>query len=482
MSSFVSRSLVLLAARLMNQGLLILSPMLLVRLLTVAEYGRYRQFMAAAMLLISTASFSIASNLNYFVARTPELMARYVTNSCLLLALTSGLAALAVVVGHPLLLPQDAAGSWPLLALFVAAYLNFDLLQAFWLAQKQSKLVLYYSLGVTTLRIGAVVGAAAWFHDARAVVLVMAAVETAKMLSLFVFLRAKGLLVAQVDRVALYEQVRFVVPFGIGSALYGLNDNVGKVLVSNMLSPEALAIYTIAAHQIPLIPIFNAAVTDVLFPDMVQRSRRDPRNGLRLWGRGAVVLFLLVCPSWALMTYFAEPVIRVLFTDAYVSATPYFQVLTLLLLRNCFSFSTALRSLAHNRPFILANTVGIALNLAVALALIPTLGLWAPTLGLLISQYWGSLYLARRVLVVYGISIGELLDWASLWRIVMATAVAFAALLACRSLVGQPLAGAVLGIGAFVLVYFGLLWRMRITEFAYLWDGLRRTLAPAARP
>jgi O-antigen/teichoic acid export membrane protein len=182
------------------------------------------------------------------------------------------------------------------------------------------------------------------------------------------------------------------------------------------------------------------------------------------------------------MTYYAEPVIRILFTNAYVSATPYFQVLMLLLLRNCFSFSTALRSLAHNQPFILANTVGIALNLAITLTLIPTLGLWAPTLGLLISQYWGSFYLARRVLVVYGISTRELLDWGSLWRIVMATAVAFAALLTCRSLVGQPLGGAVLGIGAFVLVYLGLLWRMRITEFAYLWDGLRRTLAPAARP
>ena len=482
MSSFASRSLVLLTARLMNQGLLILSPMLLVRLLTVAEYGRYRQFMAAAMLLISTASFSIASNLNFFVARTPELKSRYITNSCLLLALTSGLAVLAVVVGHPLLLPQDAAAGWPLLALFVAAYLNFDLLQAYWLAQKRSKLVLYYSLGVTILRIGAVVGAAAWFHDARAVVLVMAAVETAKMLALFAFLRAKGLLVAQVDRGALYEQFRFVVPFGIGSALYGLNDNVGKVLVSNSLSVEALAIYTIAAHQIPLIPIFNAAVTDVLFPDMVQRSRRDPRLGLQLWGRGTVVLFMLVCPSWVLLTYFAEPMIRILFTDAYVGATPYFQALMLLLLRNCFSFSTALRSLGHNRPFIVANAVGIALNLAIALAFLPTLGLWAPTIGLLISQFWIMFYLARRVLVVYGLSIPELLAWGSLGRIVMATAVAFAPLLACTSLIGQPLGGAVLGIAAFGLVYLGLLSRMRITEFAYLWDGLRRMLAPAVRP
>ena len=50
MSSFVSRGAVLASARLLNQALALLSPLLLVRLLDIVEYGRYRQFMATAML------------------------------------------------------------------------------------------------------------------------------------------------------------------------------------------------------------------------------------------------------------------------------------------------------------------------------------------------------------------------------------------------------------------------------------------------
>ena len=44
MTSIVSGGAVLASARLLNQALALLSPLLLVRLLEISEYGRYRQF------------------------------------------------------------------------------------------------------------------------------------------------------------------------------------------------------------------------------------------------------------------------------------------------------------------------------------------------------------------------------------------------------------------------------------------------------
>ena len=49
------------SARLLNQALALLSPLLLVRLLDIAEYGRYRQFMATAMLITSLAGFALSA-------------------------------------------------------------------------------------------------------------------------------------------------------------------------------------------------------------------------------------------------------------------------------------------------------------------------------------------------------------------------------------------------------------------------------------
>ena len=85
MSSFVSRGAVLASARLLNQALALLSPLLLVRMLDIAEYGRYRQFMATAMFITSLAGFALSANLNYLIARSPERQAVDITNTCLLM-------------------------------------------------------------------------------------------------------------------------------------------------------------------------------------------------------------------------------------------------------------------------------------------------------------------------------------------------------------------------------------------------------------
>ena len=85
MSSFVSRGAVLASARLLNQALALLSPLLLVRLLEISEYGRYRQFMATAMFITSLAGFALSANLNYLIARSPERQPVDITNTCMLM-------------------------------------------------------------------------------------------------------------------------------------------------------------------------------------------------------------------------------------------------------------------------------------------------------------------------------------------------------------------------------------------------------------
>ena len=56
-------------------------------------------------------------------------------------------------------------------------------------------------------------------------------------------------------------------------------------------------------------------------------------------------------PAWVLLSYFAEPLISLAFTDAYVAATPLFQVFLLLMLRQCFQYSTLLRAVEDNASF-----------------------------------------------------------------------------------------------------------------------------------
>jgi len=452
MSSFVSRGAVLASARLLNQVLALLSPLLLVRLLEISEYGRYRQFMATAMFITSLAGFALSANLNYLIARSPERQAVDVTNTCLLMLAVSVVSSLVVVVARQWIVPPEIESSWALLAMYVFMFLNLEVLVSYWLAHRQSVQVMGYTLAITVWRIATLVVATVWLRDVELIFVTIVCAEALKNLWIYVWLRRRGLLVFRWDSGAMREQVRLVAPLGAGSVLYKLND-FGKVVVANQLGPVPLAIYTTAAYQVPLVNIVQGALADVIFPDMVKRSTRDPALGLLLWKRAQVLIFAAICPAWVLLTYWAEPIVRLLFTDAYIAAVPYFQVFLLLMVRQCFQFSTPLRSVADNASFAHANLIALIINAGLIITLMPKFGLWGPTLGLVIGQSWTSIYLGKRVLTRYGLPLSELCQWGKLGLALAASLAAIAALHASQLYLPHTPAGMLAGLALFTLVY-----------------------------
>jgi O-antigen/teichoic acid export membrane protein len=476
MSSFVSRGAVLASARLLNQALALLSPLLLVRLLEMGEYGRYRQFMATAMFITSLAGFALSTNLNYLIARSPERQSVDITNACLLMLGVSTISALLVVAFQTWLVPPEIAGSWLLLAVYVFLFLNLEVLVAYWLAHGQSVPVMGYTLAITVWRIVTLLAATYWLRDVELIFVTLIWAEALKNLWIYIYLRRRGLLVFRWDAAAMREQVRLVIPLGAGSALYKLND-FGKVVVGNQMGPLPLAIYTTAAYQVPLVNIVQGALADVIFPDMVRRSKHDPRQGLLLWKRAQVLIFAVICPAWALMTYWAEPIVRTLFTDAYVAAVPYFQVFLLLMLRQCFQFSTPLRSVEDNKSFSHANLVSLFINAGLIITLMPKFGLWAPTLGLVVGQTWSSFYLGARVLKRYGLPLSELCQWNKLGLAMLATLAGIAALHVTMLYLPSSPAGMLAGLAAFSLVYVIAARLILREEYGYVMRAILRRKA-----
>jgi O-antigen/teichoic acid export membrane protein len=443
---------VLATARLLNQALALLSPLLLVRLLEIAEYGRYRQFTATAMFMTSIAGFALAANLNYMIARSPERQSVDISNACLLMFGVSILSALIVIFARQWLVPPEISGAWLLLAVYVFLFLNLEVLVSYWLAHGRSAPVMLYTLSITVWRLVTLLAATFWLRDVEMIFVTIVCAEAIKNLWIYVWLRRRGLLVFRWDSAALREQVRLVAPLGAGSVLYKLND-IGKVVVGNQMGPVPLAIYTTAAYQVPLVNIVQGALADVIFPDMVKRAKRDPAQGLLLWKRAQVLIFAVICPAWALITYWAEPVVRVLFTDAYVTAVPFFQVFLLLMLRQCFQFSTPLRSVADNASFAHANLVALLINATCIFALMPRYGLWGPTLGLVLGQFWASTHLGIRMLQRFRMPLSELCQWGKLGLALLASLAGVAAMHVARAYLPDTVAGSLCSAGVFALVY-----------------------------
>ncbi len=88
----------------MNRGLIILSPIILVRLLSVQDYGRYREFLMYAAILAGIGQFGINGSLLRFIPGKPEHGWHFVNQSIVMTAgvsllLSVGVLALNAVTG-----------------------------------------------------------------------------------------------------------------------------------------------------------------------------------------------------------------------------------------------------------------------------------------------------------------------------------------------------------------------------------------------
>src|SRR5688572_10391699 len=84
MSALLGRTAILTLSRISNFAIHLFSPLLLVRILDVTEYGHYQEFMIYAALLTVLCAFAVDSSLTYFLPRNPERERSFVSQTSVL--------------------------------------------------------------------------------------------------------------------------------------------------------------------------------------------------------------------------------------------------------------------------------------------------------------------------------------------------------------------------------------------------------------
>ncbi len=420
MSSSLSRFLVLAFARLTNYAILLVSPIVFVRILDQYTYGQYREFVVYALTLATVLGFSIKSSILYFIPRDPGNERKYVSQTALFIFVSSLLGLLATYAARDSLFAKASFDFVEALLLYVFFFLNLDFVESYWLAKKRSDYVLYYSTGRIALKLTATMAVAYTTRSVEAIVATLVIFEACKFLVLLCWFLARRLITLTLDVDLIRDHLRLVLPFGAGTVLYGLNQQLGKLFTSMALGPSALAVYTIGAYQIPIMTVVRSAAGDVLFPDMVQRGKGNPMAGLKLWNRANVLYCFAVFPFFTLFFFYADTFIEVLFTEQYLAAVPIFRVFLLMMLRQCFEMSTPIRAMNQNKYFMIGNVLALSVNSLFIAATFDRLGLLAAPIGLLVSELLVVFYIASRILKVYAIRLPELLYWRKLSVLVLA--------------------------------------------------------------
>lgn len=433
--------------------------MILARLLTVADFGRYREFLLYVTVLTGIAAFGINGSLLRFVPRDSVSGWRFVNQSIVMTLVGSTLVAAMTLLLNEIF-GGALVGQYALPAvIYMWLFVNFDFWEALWLAERRPYAMWGYTTGRLLARITVVTVAAALAHDVNAIIWSLIGLETVRVLLAIHGWYGRNRVAPKGGTSSWAEQLRYCVPFGFALILGTLNKSLGGLFIAKLLGPVALAHYAIGAYVQPAVTVLRNSLSDVLLGEMAARRRDDKAGVLALWRRSTVVAFIMLLSSGVLLARFADTIVTTLFSENYRPAVPVFQLYVLALLRESFDFSVALRTIDRTAPMLRSNLIALVLNACLMLLLVPRWGLIGAVASFVIAGLVEGAYLAHQTLRAYQIGLRDLADWTDLLKSIVAAAAAAVVLYGSFWTDSFGFAG-VVAASAVYLLAFGLLLRL----------------------
>ncbi len=455
----------------MNYGVLILSPIFLVRIFDMRSYGQYREFVIYAMLLSGLIGFGVNTNLLYFIPKHPGKERQSVTNTTLLILIASFIGIAAILLLRDVVRNRTSYDFVGPLVAYIFFFINLDFYEHYWLGKKRTDYVLYYSTARIAVRTLAVIVVAYVTRDVSCVLWAMIAVEACKCILMLILFRrsfARGINVP-----LLREQLRFIVPLGSAAVITLINGQLANFTISIKMGVERLALYSVGSHQIPVINIVRSSVMDVLFPEMTQT---DDAGRLNLWRRANVMFCFLIFPVYVVFFIFARTFIEILFTARYLEAVPLFRIYLSIILLQCFEMGTPLRAINRNAYFIVGSMITLAVNIGFILAFFGAFGFLTPGFAYILGEASAILYIGWMILRLYRLEFRALFFWRKIIRIVAACAIPMPVLFAGQLVRVGAIVEAVVPAIAYLAIYFVVIRAFRMEEVELLVGKVRKLL------
>jgi O-antigen/teichoic acid export membrane protein len=481
MRGIATQAAVLTISRLAGYGLMIISPIVLVRFLTVTDFGRYREFLLYASLLQTVAAFAISDSLLYFVPLYSASTSRVLRQTTILTAAISSAVVGAFIIVD-LMVPGGLVGPYLLpVALYVLFYVNLDWWENFWVATRRPLPVFVYTAVRLIARLVVVVCAAVVTRDVWVIIWSLIVLEGLRLIGSFIAWKTadRSRVEANISGIT-RQQLNFCVPFGLATVIGLVCRNLGNIAVVKVLGAAALAQLAIGTYAEPIILALRNSISTVILPELVRRGGRAQAEALELWHRTVVVNCVLLFPTAIALAWYAEPLVVKAFGATYRPAIPVLQWYGLVIVRSCFDFSPLLRAVSKTRPFITAGVLaglGIALLLAL---LLPHYGVVGAAMALAAASFIDAAYLGYIVKREYRCGWRKLIPWRTVAKVTLCAAAGAAIAFGVMSPAHGTFPGAVCGTILYGAVFVVLLLAARVDEVTTLLRRLR-TMAPALR-
>jgi O-antigen/teichoic acid export membrane protein len=394
----LSRSLYLFSSKLVAYAIRLVLPYFLVRLLTVEEFGTYRQFFLLQIYVQLIFQMGVNQALFYFIPRDEENAGAYFVNSLLLNVAIFGLAlgGLGLLRGDLadwLRMPLLAEG-FGILALYILVRMPTICCDCYLNARGRVKAAAIFEVSGQVLVSLATVAAAFYTREVHAVLQMMAVARAVQLVLMLAYIGV-GLDGFRARRYleGIGAQVRYGLMLGLAGTLWAFQFKLHEFFVSRYFGPEGYAVYSAGCTEIPVMQMFSQAVAAVVLSRFALLEKQDDWEAIRhLWRRILTSMYAVGIPVVAFLVLIAEPLIRFVFTQDYVEAVSIFRVNSLIKLNMILNSTLVIRAMDRNDLSIWTN-----LGVLVATPFVLQLGYQAGGMdGIIMGQF--ALLMCGRII------------------------------------------------------------------------------------
>jgi len=488
MASILRQGIALSAARYIEQVIMLLTPVVLVRTIGPTPFGEYRLFWLLVTTVALLFPFDMPRSLLFFFVRLDSEGRRlYVGQTVLFLLATTMIAALLIFVfgnALPSGMEDLLHGHRFLLLAFLLVWNLGLLLDVLPNAAGQIRWQAQAILATSVLRAALMISAALIFQRLEEV-LVAALIAACIRLGLLAYFIARycGIRLFPLDKQQFRVQLRYALPFGAATLLWSMRKQAEQWIVATVFSSGVFGIFSIATTLLMPFEVLRGALGNLLLPKMSHlHSLGRHEELLRLNNQGNVIVSAVMFPAITALFAFSDEVIQFLFTKEYVSGSP---VLRIYLVQTLISAEMTTLLNVFGQGSTNMRYEALILPFAVITSLISAwyYGLPGAAIGSVLATFvWYTLCL-RRLSKVMSVPIARLQDWKNLgtiWSVsaVCAVVVRFSADL----LKPSPPIAATVGPAAVLVFYAAILF---VTGYYRTLAEMRRegnALANTSRP
>jgi O-antigen/teichoic acid export membrane protein len=466
-SGLKRRALSLGAVKTFDHAMQFLLPVVLTRCLDAATFGEYRLLWLVVGTVMALAPLNMAGGLYFFVPRSDVRTRRlYIHQSMLFLAASGLLFAAVVSPWNPLLPPavHHLTEYGLLVPAFIALWVLTVLLDYLPTIDERIRVQAWATGTTTLLRVG-LIAAAAWFTGEMRVILwaLLAVVLIRLSILLYYIRRHHGLGRPWFERALFRSQFRHVAPIGLSQALYSLRSQADQWVAASLFALSSFAAFSIAAIVGHVVHILRQSVLEAFMPTMSRmHAGGDVRGVMALNSRNNLLVGALLYPLLAFAFAFAQELVTIVYTAAYVEAAPVMRVYIIGMLVMVVEVGSLVLLLRQGAFALKVTALMLTLSVAVSWGAAQTVGLAGAAAGSVLAIYLDRVLLLRRISRVTGIAVRDLQDWGGIVKpLALAAACAALAWVLVDHILAQagPLTRVAAGATIIALVYAPIQFR-----------------------